>query len=258
VKAAGLALLAGLLAGLLARPARAETLVTSLSTNRVLIASNYTGADVVMFGAIERDAGTVARSGGFELVITVRGPRSSIVVREKDRAGPIFVNQDRRKFPDAPGYLAVLSTSPVEAIASEDLRERLRLGLESVIIGPDSALPALQEEFRRFGEALIRLKESQNLYQEDEKGVEFLAPNLFRATIPLPAAAPLGRYEVETRLFSQGSPLAVVQSSFEVEKTGFEAYVAQAARTRPFLYGLCVILTALASGWIASVIFRRD
>ena len=36
--------------------ARAETMITSLSTHRLQITSNFVGADIVLFGGIERDA----------------------------------------------------------------------------------------------------------------------------------------------------------------------------------------------------------
>ena len=42
--------------------AHAETLVTSLSSHRVLINSNYTGTSIAVFGSIERDAQTVSRA----------------------------------------------------------------------------------------------------------------------------------------------------------------------------------------------------
>jgi hypothetical protein len=68
-------------------PAWAETLITSLSNHRVLINSNYTGTEIAVFGAIERDAQTVARATGYDVVVTVRGPRQFLTVREKERMG---------------------------------------------------------------------------------------------------------------------------------------------------------------------------
>ena len=64
-----------------AAPASAERLVTSLSNYRVSIASNFTGTDLVLFGTIDRDATTVPRRGGYDVVVTVRGPRQSMVTR---------------------------------------------------------------------------------------------------------------------------------------------------------------------------------
>jgi len=43
-----------------------------------------------------------------------------------------------------------------------------------------------------------------------------------------------------------------------VIKTGVEQYVADAAGNNGLLYGLLTTLMALLTGWIASVVFRRD
>ncbi len=250
-----LALLCLMLA--LAGPARAEKLITTLSTSRVLIASNYTGSELVLFGAIERDGATVPRAGNYDIVVTARGPRSTVTVREKDRAGLIYLNQDRRKFADVPAYLAVLSSRPLKMIAGDPFREKLKLGLDAIIRGSDAPL-SINAEFEAFSDALIRLKKDDGLFRENSRGVTFLSPNLFRAVIEMPAIAPLGPYEVEARLFADGVPLTVTTSPFEVSKVGFEAVVAQAARTRPWLYGFATVFMALFSGWLASVAFRRD
>jgi uncharacterized protein (TIGR02186 family) len=74
---------------LAATPACAERLISALSTSRVLIASNFTGADVVLFGSVERDAQTVARRGGYDIVVTVTGPRENVVTFRKQRVAAI-------------------------------------------------------------------------------------------------------------------------------------------------------------------------
>jgi hypothetical protein len=43
-----------------------------------------------------------------------------------------------------------------------------------------------------------------------------------------------------------------------VIKAGFEQYVAEAAVSNGLLYGLATAQMALCSGWLASVVFRRD
>jgi len=45
---------------------------------------------------------------------------------------------------------------------------------------------------------------------------------------------------------------------FEVYKSGFEQVVTTAARDYGLLYGLVTAMMALATGWFASVVFRRD
>jgi tetrahydromethanopterin S-methyltransferase subunit G len=52
--------------------------------------------------------------------------------------------------------------------------------------------------------------------------------------------------------------VARTNSALEVIKAGFEQYVADAARDYGLLYGLITSLMALLTGWIASVVFRRD
>ena len=81
----------------------------------MLINSNYTGTSVAVFGAIERDAQTVSRAAPYDIVVTVRGPRQSLVVREKEPLGPVWINQEQQKFPDAPAFLGVFSSRPISA-----------------------------------------------------------------------------------------------------------------------------------------------
>jgi uncharacterized protein (TIGR02186 family) len=79
----------------------------------VLIASNFTGADVVLFGSVERDAQTVARRGGYDIVVTVSGPRETIVTFRKQRIAGIWVNADQRTFVRVPSYLTVLANRTI-------------------------------------------------------------------------------------------------------------------------------------------------
>jgi len=93
----------------LASPARAERLITTLSTSRVLISSNFTGADVVLFGSVERDAQTVARRGVYDIVVTVTGPRETVVTYRKERVFGVWVNADSRTFVSCSSQYAATS-----------------------------------------------------------------------------------------------------------------------------------------------------
>ena len=52
--------------------------------------------------------------------------------------------------------------------------------------------------------------------------------------------------------------MARTNTALEVIKAGFEQFVADAARDYGLLYGLLTALMALFTGWLASVVFRRD
>jgi uncharacterized protein (TIGR02186 family) len=243
----------------LAIPALAERLVASLSRHQVLITSSFTGTEIVLFGTVERDALTVTRRTGYDIVVTVFGPRQALVTRRKGRILGVWANVDSREFVDPPSYLAVLATKRLDAIASPDMLRRQQAGLDYVSLpqrmGTTNIELAPDDPFRV---AFIRLKKEQGLYREEPTGVTFLTPTLFRAGIPLPATAPIGSYEVDVKLFADGAVIARTNSAFEIIKVGFEQFVAEAARDYGFFYGLATAMMALLTGWLASVVFRRD
>jgi uncharacterized protein (TIGR02186 family) len=247
----------GLWSLLLAAPAAAETMVTSLSSHRVAITSNYTGSSIAVFGVIERDAQSISRASPYDIVVTVRGPRQTLVVREKEPAGFVWINQEQQIFPDAPAYLGVFATRPLDEVTGEALRRRQRVGLTAIVNAPDFTPDrgAADEPFR---EALLRLKVREGLYFQDERGVTFLTPSLFRSSVPLLATAPPGNYDVEVALFADTVILARTQTSFELVKIGFEQQVGEMAREWSALYGAATALLALFFGYVASVVFRRD
>jgi uncharacterized protein (TIGR02186 family) len=239
-----------------ASPASAERLITSLSSHQVLVSSSFTGIELVLFGSIEPDKKPVARKGGYNIVITVSGPRETMVVRRKDRVVGIWTNAESQSFLRAPAYVAVLSNKPLDEIAPPvDLR-RTEVGF-NVVPRPYVA-PGIQSGEETFRDALIRLRKERRLYVEDASAVTFLTPSLFRSTIKLPAEAPVGTYDVDVRLFADNTELARATSALEVVKVGIEAFIASAAQNHGVLYGLMTALMALATGWFASVIFRRD
>jgi len=240
-------------------PAAAERLVTSLSSHRVMITQYFTGEELVLFGSVERDANTVPRRSGYDIVATVTGPRESLVTRRKERVLGIWVNVDSRTFIDAPSYLAVLTTRPAAQIADADTLRRLQIGIDNTSfpqrIGPDFADVNRDDPLRA---AFLRLQRAHHLYVEEPNGVTFLTPMLYRATIPLPAQAPVGTYEVDVKLFADGAMIARTTSALEVMKVGFEQFVASAARDHGLLYGIATATMALMTGWLASIVFRKD
>ncbi|WP_460988836.1 TIGR02186 family protein, partial [Staphylococcus aureus] len=69
---------------------------------------------------------------------------------------------------------------------------------------------------------------------------------------------PIGTYNVDIKLLANGALIAKTETAFEIVKVGFEQFVANSARQHGFLCGLATALTALMTGWLASVVFRRD
>ena len=107
----------------------AERLVVLLSNHQVMITSNYTGVELVLFGSVERDTAGPAPGKPYDIVATVTGPRESLRARRKERVLGIWVNTQSRTFVDPPSYLAVLASRPLDAIAGADTERRLQLGI---------------------------------------------------------------------------------------------------------------------------------
>lgn len=257
IRTLAIAILLGMLA---ASPARAEWLITSISNQRVTITPNYDGEELVLFGSIERDPDTPADRIGYDLVITVKGPRGTMVTRRKERRLGIWLNADSREFINVPSYLAVFANRPISQIAAPDVLRRQQLGMQNIILtqrvsSGDYADVVTGDPFRT---AFIRLKGDHGLYREEPNAISLLTPTLFRTGIPLPPEIPTGTYNVDIKVLSQGALITQAETSFDIMKVGFEEFVANSARHHGWLYGLATALMALTTGWLASVIFRRD
>jgi uncharacterized protein (TIGR02186 family) len=241
-------------------PAAAERLVTTMSRHQVLVTSSFTGTSIVLFGTIEPDSPTARRrTTGYDLAVTVSGPRQSIVERRKERVLGIWTNMASRTFIDVPSYLAVLTSQPFEQFLPVLAVTRQQLGLDNFVLRQQSE--TTNRDIGRddvFRSNFIRLKTQHRLYMQSTNGVTLLTPTVFRAEVPLPAEAPIGVYEVDVRVFAEGAMIVRASSAFEVVKIGFEQFVANAAQEYGLLYGLATAMMALMTGWFASVVFRRD
>jgi uncharacterized protein (TIGR02186 family) len=239
--------------------AHAERLIVSVSNHRVTVTPNYSGEELVLFGSVEKDSSTPASRTNYDLVVTVAGPRADMVTRRKERKFGIWINTDYRQFLQVPTYLALFSNRPFDAIASPEVQRRQQLGLNNVLltqrVSGDYADVVPDDAFRS---AFVRLRRQHGLYREETSAVTFLTPTLFRTGIPLPAEVPIGLYNVEIKLFADGALVAKTDTAFEIVKVGFEQFVATTAQQHGFVYGLITAFMALMTGWMASIVFRKD
>ena len=240
-----------------AAPAEAERIIPSISRHRVQVTSSFVGTQIVLFAAIDREAGAPPRN--YDIVVTVFGPKQTVVTRRKARVLGIWANVASRTFINVPTFISVLTNKPIDAIVKPEVARRLQIGLENIVlpqqIGPDIADTVRDDPFRA---NFVKLQVQQDLYSELNNGVTFVSPIVFRADIPLPAMAPIGSYEVDVKLLADGNMITRVNTAFELVKFGFEQRVADAARNHGVFYGLATVLMAFVTGWLASVVFRRD
>ena len=252
----GLALVAALLAALLPAKACAETILIDLSTSTVEIHSGFTGTFVTVFGVIERDKRTVSRVGGYEVVLTVAGPPQAVLVQRKERFAGIWVNRASHTFTEVPSFFAIYATRPVADIAYGPTARTLQLDLDYV--GHGGIVRGVAERREPFRAALTELKRLEGLYEEVPGAIEMIRPDVFRTRFYLPASVDDGDYLVSAHLFADGTHLASTTQSLEAVKTGLEQTVYDLSVDRPLLYGLLVVAMALVTGYLGSVLFRRN
>ena len=250
-RAAALLLAAPLLLGQ-AKP----VLVPDVSQRAIDIAYSFTGAELLLFGAILYPGGRVpAGERPADIVVVVRGPTQSILLREKQKVAGIWVNAEHARYRSAPSFYAVASSRPVEAIIDDRTRAIYELGVHSLQLSPTSnALPEVQA---RVGRGRVDLKERAGLDVEDPRAVQVTDGVLYRARVGIPARVPVGRFTAETFLIRDGRVLAAAVRDIDIRKSGFERFVARAAERSEVLYGLVAVALSVGLGWLAGWIARR-
>lgn len=233
-----------------AAAARAEELITTLSDDAIEITSNFTGEQIVVFGAVDD---LPPGAGKLDVAIVVRGPPQDLVVRRKERILGIWTNRTSRDLHDVPTYY-VMHLSPGFAAADLEALDRYRLGLERLEFVREAGAGTT---YRSFAEAVIDLKERRGLFVERADEVVFLAPNVFRTTFFLPSVIPTGQYRVSVYLFRDGAFVAGRTQPLNIAKSGYSDRIARFSDEHALAYGLACVVLAVFTGWLAGLIFRR-
>lgn len=237
-------------------PAGPETFEIGLSSDSISVGTNFGGARLVVFGALDNADTRVLRQGRYDIVVVLEGPKSSVVVREKNRVFGIWINRRAEPFRDVPISYALTATRPLRDIAPTTLLRQLSLGADNLSFGQ----PAGTDDANRAASAraLLRLKNANGLYTESVGAVEFVSPTLFRATLALPADLPVGRHVAKAFLFRQGIYLREREEDLWVLKTGFENRISNLAVRHGLFYGFAAVALAVLTGWFGRIAFKRD
>jgi uncharacterized protein (TIGR02186 family) len=236
-------------------PGGREEVQSDISTREIAIQSNFTGIEILIYGSIDFSQTPVPDAGVYDVIMVIRSRDEPLVARRKVRAAGIWINGPGKTYPSVPGFYAALSTRPFRAIASDETLKMLRIGYGNLDFGRNTSGDPAEQTFRS---SLIRLKQKQRLFQEDDDGVDFVGRSLFRATVGLPVNVPTGRYTTNIYLFRDGQMISRNQSTIEVSKAGFEGVVYRLAHARPFLYGVLGVVLAMLAGLAGWYAFRRE
>lgn len=239
----------------LALPAAAqEVIVAGMSQNRVSITADFDGSEILIYGAVKRDAPVPEGKGPLEVIVTVEGPSTPVAVRRKDRVAGIWINNAAVHIDSAPSFYAVATTGPLDHILSDIDNLRYGITIERMIraIG-------IADEADKAGEfvlALLRVRTNEGRYRVLEGAVELTEDTLFRTDVVLPANLTEGEYKVRLFLLRDKRVIASQERVIGVRKEGLERFVFNLAQEQPLIYGLLSLVLAGLAGWGASAAFR--
>lgn len=237
---------------LIAGPLWGEEVVLGLSQDEVSITATFDGSDILIFGAIKREA-PAPQDSNLDIVITVAGPARPVVVRRKAQTGPIWVNTTSLTLPTAPAFYAVAATRGIGQSLSAPTDAQHQISTRALL--NTRAQATGRADAGEFVEALMRLRRAERLYQELPFGVLVSEDTLFRAQIALPADLTEGHYRARIFLLREGEVVDMVQTTIPVRKVGMERLLYRMAQDQPLRYGILALVIAALAGWLASQAF---
>lgn len=229
-------------------------LVPEVSQSRIEVRQGFTGANLLLYGAVVDPA----RSGSarkFDIAVVLKGPAQPIRLREKDRIAGIWMNAGSSDFRSVPSFFAVASSRPVEDIVDARTAAIYELGTQFIQLSPSGQIEP--EEQARYASGLVEMRERLGLYKEDPEGVRISEGVLYQARIALPSNVTTGQYTAETFAIADGRVLASATAEIEVVKVGLEGSVVLASQRWSLFYGLGAIALSLGMGWIAGQAFAK-
>ena len=243
----------GMLAGFclaIAMPAVAQqTLVADLNEQQVSITTDFTGAELLLFGTIDQEMGD-------DLVIIVEGPPSAIAIRRKQRIAGIWINTETATLSDVPSFYQLSSTRPLTDLASAATLSRLGIGMAQLPFELAAGSAISDGNREDWQAALIRNMQNKGLWNEDGD-ISLRQDVLFRSNIHLPASVLPGQYWVRILHFHDGFLVDESDSLISVAKSGLSARIYSFAQDNSLFYGIFAVIFAVTMGWGAARLFRR-
>lgn len=237
-------------------PLQAQTpLIADFANPIVEISYAFSGTQLLVFGATE--CGELTDAPACELFAVIKGPSSSVIVREKERRRGLWVNATTAQYSSVPGYYAAASTRPAKDILTPELAAHIALSATDLIVTPDESASLTDAAKARFKQGLIADRARKGLYVEGQQTIIVRDGRLFRMSFPAPATVPTGDYEIALYAISGGQILAEARETLVVRKAGFEAFVTRAAQDSSLLYGFASVFLALIIGFVSASIYKN-
>ncbi|MEO0771865.1 MAG: TIGR02186 family protein [Pseudomonadota bacterium] len=242
---------------LLVLPAKAEEVVLGLSQDEVAITATFDGSQILVFGAVKREE-PIPEGPPLQVVVAASGPSEPVLVRRKERRFGIWINTDAVLIDSAPSFYKVATSAPFEFAMTDqqDLQYRVSVNRAIQSVGAAFGTAAGTGGAQDFTEAVIRIREDNDLYKVVENAVTVDQQTLFRTAIEMPANLTEGEYSIRIFLTRAGEVISLYETQIDVKKVGLERWLYNLSREMPLIYGLMSLAIAIFAGWGAAAIFR--
>ena len=230
-------------------------LVPDVSQRQISIQSGFTGAELLLFGAIVDPRRSENREA-IDIVVVLRGPTEPIILREKKKVAGIWINADSNDFQSVPGFYAIASSRKISDIVDVKTAAIYELGIDRLQLSPTGAIDS--KKLRHFVKGLVDNRQRGGLFRDNPDGVVISENVLYRARLTIPSSVPVGDYTAETLLIQNGKVIAADDNvKIAIKKIGFEAFITTLADKYSFYYGLIAVFISILFGLAAGYIFQR-
>ncbi len=227
--------------------AKAESLVTLLSSYQISITPGYDGGEISLVAVA--DYPLVNYAEPFDVVIVTRGPKRDMAINKKFQYGVFWLNRTIKRYTDVSSFVSVQSSRPLAAIASQERLKQLALDQASLLSLNTESLSATEA-------ALIDLQSERGLWKTSVQVVP-ITGRIFQSSIAVPSSAPAGNYAVDVYLLTGGILLQKNALNFSIVKEGMSYDIFWMSLAHPLIYGIMLCMFSVFAGWLASMLFRR-
>ena len=230
--------------------AAAEEIVLGMDNDTIAITTSFDGSSILIFGAVKREA--PMKETPLEVIVAVAGPKEQVEVRRMSRTFGVWANTDRIQVDAAPSFYAVATSNDWDKVITETEDLRHRISIPKAIRAVDTKVTDVEN----FNDALIRIRQNEQVYSINDGGVVLEDQTLFQTRVFLPAKLTEGDYQTRIFLTRDGLVVSQYETTIGVYKAGLEEFLYSMAHEQPFLYAIMSLIIAVAAGWGASAFFR--
>ena len=234
----------------------ASALVIGSDIDEITIGANFSGQDLLVFGAFYSDP-SLPRDAKGDVIIEVKGPPQTVQVRKKKSFYGFWLNSTEVTFTEVPGFYYLTSTTDI----NDELLNQNNISLLTQQDTQDIQWGKIQmtKDKNDFLNAMKRNKNDLDLFaiSSDLNQIEILDGNLFKTNIPIPNTVPIGSYTVSVYLLINSELKQNYNYNFKVKRIGIESMIHNLATNYPLIYGLLAVIIAGLMGWISAEMFRR-